>query len=138
MAWTRLAAPLNSGLTIIQEEVTLVDTDTAYTSEIPEDIQGLMTPDSSAARKVLVSFNASAVTGTNLDISVQGQWASGGTRVQLLDAVVADITATGENSAIFDLNAYPAAWYSFAALSDADESSNTLTVTLVIPPKTRD
>jgi hypothetical protein len=77
---------------------------------------------------VAFSFNASAVSGTNLDIALYGASESGGTKVQLLDAVVADITATGRATGVVDLNAYPAAYYYLGWTSDADESANTIEV----------
>jgi len=77
---------------------------------------------------VSFSFNASAVSGTNLDIALYGASTSGGTKSLLKDAVVADITATGRATGVIDLNAYPANYYYLAWTSDADESANTITV----------
>lgn len=88
-------------------------------------------PNKLANRYVSFTFNPSAVSGTNLDIALYGADTSGGTKYLLLDAVVADITATGTVAGQVDLNAYPAPFYYLAWTSDADESSNTIDVAVV-------
>jgi hypothetical protein len=78
-------------------------------------------------------LNASAVSGTNLDISLHGTWEAGGSKVTLVsDALVADITATGNNVDILDLNAYPMPYYYIGWTADADESANTITLTCIV------
>ena len=79
-----------------------------------------------AERKVSFGFNASAVSGTNLDIGLYGAASPTGTKTLLLDAVVTDITATGLVRGIVDLNDYPSAYYFLGWTSDADESANTI------------
>ena len=79
-------------------------------------------------QNVTFVFNASAVSGTNLDIALYGADKSGGTKFLLKDAVVADITATGANAGVVDINAYPASVYYLAWTADANESANTITV----------
>lgn len=74
------------------------------------------------------AFKASAVDGTNLDIGLYSCDADGSNPVLLKDAVVADITATTKSIGVIDLNAYPSLHYKLGAISDADESSNTLAV----------
>lgn len=76
-------------------------------------------------------INASAVTGTNLDIALYGANESGGTKYLLKDALVADITATGANAGVIDVKAYPAPYYYVAWTSDVDESANTIQVSIV-------
>lgn len=74
-------------------------------------------------------FNASAVTGTNLDIALYGSDSLAGTVKYLLkDAVVADIAATGTVAGTIDIKAYPAPYYFLAWTADVDESANTITV----------
>jgi hypothetical protein len=95
---------------------------TEYGSEID-----FIAPDISKANQyVSFGFNASAVTGTNLDIALYGAYESGGTKFLLLDAVVADITATGLVFGVVDINAYPAPYYYLGWTSDDDESANTI------------
>lgn len=87
-----------------------------------------------ANRNIFLSVNASAVTGTNLDIALYGSdTESGAVKHLLLDAVVADITATGWVDAIVDLNAYPSAYYFLAWTADVDEDANTIDVKLSAP-----
>ena len=75
------------------------------------------------------SFNASAVTGTNLDIALYGADDSAGTaKYLLLDALVADITATGKVTGIIDIKAYPAPFYFISVTGDNAETGNTLRI----------
>ena len=76
-------------------------------------------------------LNASAVTGTNLDIALYGSYESGGTKFLLKDALVADLTATGAVAGVIDIKAYPAPYYYVAWTSDVDESANTITVRVI-------
>ena len=86
-----------------------------------------------ANKNVTIVLNASAVSGTNLDISLHGAWEKGGSKVALVsDALVADITATGNNVDILDLNTVPMPYYYVAWTADADESANTITLTCIV------
>lgn len=128
MAWTKTSVA-NKGILLLEETYTLPSSATTeYTTEIDD-----MWPNGEANRYIQVTFNASAVSGTNLDIALYGAATTGGTKYLLLDAVVADITATGTVAASVDLNAYPAPYYYFAWTSDIDESSNTIDVKVIIP-----
>lgn len=77
-------------------------------------------------RYVTFTLNASAVSGTNLDIALYACDSDGSNPVLLLDAVVADITATGLVAGVVDLNHYPAQFYVIGWTSDVDESANTI------------
>jgi len=78
------------------------------------------------------TFNASAVSGTNLDIALYGSNTEAGTVKYLLkDAVVADITATGTVAGVIDIKAYPAPYYFLAWTADGDESANTIAVGVI-------
>jgi hypothetical protein len=77
---------------------------------------------------VAFSFNASAVTGTNLDIALYGAKKVGGNKALLLDALVADITATGKVTGIIDIQAYPASYYYISVTGDNAETGNTLAI----------
>lgn len=78
---------------------------------------------------VAFSFNASAVTGTNLDIALYGsETEAGTTKYLLLDALVADITANGQVVGIIDIQAYPAPYYFISVTGDNAETGNTLAI----------
>ena len=110
--------------------VALADTTTTYSGRFPSSAK----PDlSRATRYVVIGCNATAVTGTNLDVSLYGSDTLGGAvKFSLLDAVVADLTATGWVWSVpIDLNAYPAPYYYIGFLSDVDEVANTVAVRLI-------
>jgi len=77
---------------------------------------------------VSFSFNASAVTGTNLDIALYGSDTVGGSKFLLLDALVADITDTTMVAGVIDIQAYPASFYWISVTGDNAEVGNTLTI----------
>ena len=127
MAFTKTSA---NGKTVYQETYTLPASATiGYSTEID-----FLKFDASLANKnVAVILNASAVSGTNLDISLHGTWEEGGSKVTLVsDALVADITATGNNVDILDLNTVPMPYYYIGWTADADESANTITLTCIV------
>ena len=127
MAFTKTSA---NGKAVYQESYTLPASATiGYSTEID-----FFSFDPKLANKnVTVVLNASAVSGTNLDISLHGAWEKGGSKVTLVsDALVADITATGNNVDILDLNSYPMPYYYVAWTADADESANTITLTCIV------
>ena len=127
MAFTKTSA---NGKAIYQETYTLPSSATiCYSTEID-----FFSFDPKIANKnVTVVLNASAVSGTNLDVSLHGAWEAGGSKVTLVsDALVADITATGNNVDILDLNAYPMPYYYIGWTADADESANTITLTCIV------
>ena len=127
MAFTKTSA---NGKTVYQESYTLPASATiGYSTEI----DFLKFDSSLANKKVAIVLNASAVSGTNLDISLYGTWEAGGSKVTLVsDTLVTDITATGNNVDILDLNAYPMPYYYIGWTSDADESANTITLTCIV------
>jgi len=126
MAWTEQGA---NRMFYATETYTLPSSATTEYSSVIKKLR----PDFSKLNKYVVfAFNASAVSGTNLDIALYGSTDSAGTSKFLLkDAVVADITATGIVAGIVDLNAYPAPYYFLAWTSDADESANTIAVDIM-------
>ena len=127
MAFTKTSA---NGKAVYQESYTLPASATiGYSTEID-----FFSFDPKLANKnVTIVLNASAVSGTNLDISLHGAWEKGGSKVTLVsDALVADITATGNNVDILDLNSYPMPYYYVAWTADADESANTITLTCIV------
>ena len=85
---------------------------------------------------VTFCFDATAVTGTNLDIAIYGSDQASGTagtagaKYLLLDAVVADITATGKVAGTIDMQAYPAAYYWISVTGDNAETGNTLAISI--------
>jgi hypothetical protein len=128
MAWTKTTKA--GGLLVAEETNTLPASATiGYSSEID-----FAHPNPNlASRKITVTLNASAVAGTNLDIALYGAASTGGTKFLLLDAVVADITATGTVAATIDLNSYPAPYYYISWTADADNSANTIAVKVIVP-----
>ena len=128
MAWTNVSPPSDSkSENLAQTETyTLPATGTGYSSVISKFCPNL----SNNNRWIAVTLNASAVSGTNLDIALYGAHTETGTKFLLKDAVVADITATGINVGLIDLNAYPATFYFLSWLVDASEVANTIAVTV--------
>ena len=127
MAFTKTSA---NGKTVYQETYTLPASATiGYSTEID-----FFSFDPKIANKnVTVVLNASAVSGTNLDVSLHGTWEAGGSKVTLVsDTLVADITATGNNVDILDLNTVPMPYYYVGWTADADESANTITLTCIV------
>lgn len=79
-------------------------------------------------RFVTIGVQASAVSGTNLDIGLYGDFEEGGSKVLLKDAIVADVTDGTFAAGQVDLNEYPARKYYVGWTADGDESSNTIDV----------
>lgn len=125
MAWVKKTV---NGVLYAQEVVTLAASATyAYTSEID-----FLKPNSELNNYVTVMCEASAVTGTNVDVELFGCHTSAGTKFSLLDAPCADVTNAAKTKAgVVDLNAYPAPYYYVGLLCDTNESANTMTVTIV-------
>jgi hypothetical protein len=127
MAFTKTSA---NGKTVYQETYTLPSSATiGYSTEID-----FFKFDPKITNKnVTIILNASAVSGSNLDISLHGVWEKSGSKFTLVsDALVADITATGNNVDILDLNTVPAPYYYIGWTADADESANTITLTCIV------
>lgn len=119
-----------NGMLVATEVVTLPASATiGYTSEI----DFLKAVDDSA-RYISIRCTASAITGTNVDVSLLGTDTSAGTKFTLLDAPVADITNSAKTAgAAVNLAAYPAPYYYIGLTADADESANTMTVVIMVP-----
>lgn len=131
MSWTlKSRGEVGNEMLVAHEQYTLPASATiGYSTEID-----FASPQrNTESRNVTFAFNASAVSGTNLDIALYGAYESGGTKFLLKDAVVADITATGVSAGVIDLNDYPAPYYYLAWTADADESANTIDVWVMAP-----
>ena len=91
----------------------------------------------SLGRERQVEINVrGTVSGTNVDIALYGAMTDGGTKFQLLDAVVADLTKAGSVFVLgkaVDLNAYPAPYYYLGLTFDADEKANTFSIAILNP-----
>jgi hypothetical protein len=134
MAWTKKTV---NGMLVATETVTLAASATyAYTSEI--DFLNA-NPNSLLNKYVGLVCTASAVTGTNVDISLHGgitTGTAGGSMPYVLDAPgsIADVTNSAKTKVgIFDIKAYPFPYYRIGLLCDVDESANTMTVTITVP-----
>jgi hypothetical protein len=132
MAWTKKTV---RGMLVATEEVTLASSATyAYTSEIDFIDLG-----KDASKYITLSCDASAVSGTNVDLSLVGTPTSGTAGASCLvlkDAPgsIADVTnAAKVSTAAFDIKVYPAPYYRIGLLCDANESANTMTVTIIVP-----
>lgn len=83
------------------------------------------------ARYISIFGEASAVTGTNIDISLWGAYTSGGTKFLLLDAPIADLTNAAKTAGgSINIEAYPAPYYFIGMLADADEHLNKVTLSI--------
>lgn len=133
MSWSKTTV---NGMLVATETVTLAGAAGAYafTSEIDFIPMGDL-----ANKYVTLTCVASAVTGTNVDVSLHGystKGTSGGSNNQLVDAPgsIGDITNSAKTKqASFDIKPYPAPYYRIGFLSDANESANTVTVTIIVP-----
>lgn len=125
MAWT--SKGVNGQVAKLSESYTLPASATVGYSSVID--QSAFLPNYKNEKKyVTFTFNASAVSGTNLDIALYGCDKDGSNPVLLKDAVVADITATGLVAGVVDINAYPYEAYKVGWTADANESANTITV----------
>lgn len=132
MAWSSKSV---NGMTVFTETVTLASSATyAFTSEID------FIPYENQVDNQYVGLTcvASAVTGTNVDVSLHGYSTSGtagsATNV-LVDAPgsIADLTNSAKTAQkTFDIKPYPMPYYKIGLLCDVDESANTVAVTIVL------
>lgn len=124
MAWTNTS---RKNVLIKRETYTLPGSaTTGYSSVIPDLLPNL----ANETRSITVVCTASAISGTNIDVSLYGSADEAGTvKYQLLDAVVADVTNSAKiKVGTVDLNDYPAPYYFIGWLADTNESANTVTV----------
>lgn len=126
MAW---ADKTRNGMGTKQEVVTLPASSYGYSSAI----DFLKVNGKGNARYATLFAEASAVSGTNVDISLWGAYTSGGTKFLLTDAPgsIVDLTnAAKAQGASFNVEAYPAPYYFIGMLVDASEVANTVTLNL--------
>jgi hypothetical protein len=130
MAWLGSGqTPVAQGPSVQKEESVALPsaTGTGYSSEI-----NFLKVDPSKNNKYFsIMVSTSTVSGSNIDFALYGAYVSGGTKYQLLDAIVADHTTSASatnNAASVDLNAYPAPYYYIGWTVDANESANTVSV----------
>lgn len=132
MAWvSKLTGKFKKTMAFAKE--TKITLPSSATTEYSSEIDFLKPNLKNNNYYVTFGANASAVSGTNIDIALYGADVSGGTKYLLKDALVADITATGRVSAVVDLNQYPAPYYYIAHTSDVDESANTIDYFITFP-----
>lgn len=134
MAWTKKTV---NGMLVATESVTLAASATyAYTSEI--DFLNL-NPSATNNKYVGLICTASAVAGTNVDVSLHGTAVSGTAGASMeyvLDAPgsIADVTNSAKSKAAsVDIKASPFPYYRIGLLCDVNESANTMTVTIIVP-----
>ena len=123
MAWNKKTA---NDLLVLNETYTLPASAVNGYSSVIKNIKPKI---GKTSRYMSFMFNASAVTGTNLDMMLYGSDTEAGTEKYLLkDAIISDITATGWTLGRIDLNSYVAPYYFLAWLADTDEHLNTIEV----------
>lgn len=127
MAWTKKT---RNGMGTQQEVVTQASSATyAYSSAI----DSWKVKADGKARYVSIFAEASAVAGTNIDISLWGAYSAGGTKFLLVDAPgsIADLTNSAKTAGgSFNIEAYPAPYYFIGMLADADNSANKVTLNI--------
>ena len=130
MSWVP-QTPNTSDVGYVKETYTLPDFADAVGREYSSVIDMFRPNLKNANRYIMVGVKPSAVTGTNLDIALYGSWTRSGTKVLLVDAIIADITTVNPGVWVFgqvDLNAYPFPYYFIAWTADLDESANEIEV----------
>lgn len=131
MAWTKTSV---NGMLVATETVTGVASGTAYTSDMDFIPFG-----KNNNHYIGIACVASAVSGTDLDVSLLGSSTAGTAGASMeythvSDALVADITnAAKTKSAVVDFNLYPTPYYKIGFLVDASETANTVAVTITVP-----
>lgn len=111
------------------EVVTLGDTTTVYSSAIT---RMNLRPVGSV---IIILLQASAVTGTNVDINLYGSDTEAGTVKRLITTdLVTALADTTEAIAYVTVSDKPWPYLFLSFLSDADETLNTVTVTIIAPP----
>lgn len=118
MSFTETSNPLGN-VQIKKETYDLPASGVGYSSVIDD-----LGPNANQNRYVTFVLDATAVSGTNLDIALYGADNENGTKVLLLDALVPDITDGSRVAGQVDLNAYPAGVYWVGWTVDVDESAN--------------
>jgi hypothetical protein len=123
MASSKSTVGRNSDLALQYEKgVTLPS---SATTEYSEELE-FFPNKSNNDRIITVGIQASAVSGTNLDIGLYADFEEGGDKVLLSDTLVADVTDGTFAAGTVDLNEYPARAYYIGWTADADESANTI------------
>ena len=122
MAWT-VKSNAKGNVEILKETYDLPASGVGYSSVIDE-----IGPNANQNRFVTVVVDATAVSGTDIDIALYGADEVNGTKVLLADAIVADLTDGTRVAGQVDLNAYPAGVYFIGWTVDADESANDIAV----------
>jgi hypothetical protein len=116
---------------LVESGVTLPSSATTeYSSEI-SGIKVRVNDDKKMNQYVSWLIEASAVSGTNVDINLHGAHTSGGTKFLLkADLVTALTNSVKARGAVIDMKAYPASFYYIGWTSDANESANTISVSV--------
>ena len=125
MAWTPRTV---NDMIYFTETYTLPSSGTGYSSEIDFIKMGIY----GGLRFVRFALETSATPDASIDIKLYGAYTSGGTKIELLDPLVSDITATGEvaSSTALDMWNYPMPYFYVGWKVGADESAKTILVTL--------
>ncbi len=128
MAWSTTKATENQML-YQTETISGASTAKAYTSEIDFLHMGPY----GGVRWIRFAATPDVISGSNYDVDLEGCYLSGGTKITLVSAVIADMTVNATEVAVtsaLDLWLYPMPYYYLAFLSDADETGNEIAVTI--------
>ncbi len=130
MAWSTTKATENQML-LQTETVTLVASGTAYTSVIDFIHMGPY----GGSRWMRLAATPTAITGSDLDVNLLGSYTRTGAKIELKDAVIADMTSDATEVATataLDMWLYPMPYYYVGFLADADATGNTVAVTITM------
>ena len=129
MAWTKQT---NAGVFFaFEEDITLPSSAVTEFSSVIDFLR--FTLEGGHAGFMLIGAHPSAITGDNLDISLYGSYTETGTKYQILDAIIADLTA--DDTRVFgsvDLKAYPFPFYWIGHLAPGDEDANTISYFITV------
>lgn len=128
MAWDKNTV---NDMLVATETIDGKSTAKAYTAEIDFFKMGPY----GGVRWLRVAATPDTITGSNYDVTLEGAYESGGTKVVLKDEIIADMTVDGAEVATtvaWDLWSTPMPFLYLAFLSDTDETSNEIAITLTV------
>lgn len=126
-----------NGMTVWEEHMVLPSTGTKLSNAIKQTgFDGGLRPNMKHLNwYASFRLEATAVTGTNLDIALMGGFLEDGSdAVVIVAALVTALTDTTPAAAVRDLNATPYPYYFIRVTVDADESANGLIINAFSAP----
>lgn len=126
MAWIQTSP--NNYLYALETGVALEDSDLSYSSEI----DFLQRPIIRNAEYMVISFLASDTLAANATFDLYGAWASGGTKVKLIDDLISTGKATTETPGQVQIRKYPMPYYYIGITTGGSDSAYTMTIKITI------